>query len=139
MIVINPSLIIPEREISFTFARSGGPGGQNVNKVNTRATLWFNVWGSPTLTRRQKEMIAERLSGRINRNGMLQVVSYRHRTQAANRTAALKRFIQLLNQALAETKPRKRTRPSKKSREKRLSNKKHRGRIKQQRRAVKEW
>ncbi len=139
MIIINQRLSIPENEIRFTFSCSGGPGGQNVNKVNTRATLWFDVSGSQSLDPFQKDRIRMKLATRINKKGVLHVTSFRHRTQAANRSAAMEHFAELLNQALIRKPPRKRTRVPQKSRERRLSDKKHRGRVKQQRAPVKKW
>jgi ribosome-associated protein len=107
MIWINSSLSIPESEISFTFSRSSGPGGQNVNKLNTRATLRFDVAGSPSLSDEQRERILERLPTRISREGILRVVSQKHRTQKMNREAATGRFAELLRDALAQRAPRK--------------------------------
>jgi ribosome-associated protein len=133
MIEISPGLAIPDWEITFTASRSGGPGGQNVNKVNTRVTLAFDVVGSPTLVPRQKARILERLATRISRDGVLQVVSQRHRTQAANRTAALERFVELLRIALAREAPRVPTRPTRMATERRVASKKLRGRLKRQR------
>jgi ribosome-associated protein len=133
MIEISPGLTIPDWEITFTASRSGGPGGQNVNKVNTRVTLAFDVVGSPTLVPQQKARILERLATRISKDGVLQVVSQRHRTQAGNRTAALERFVELLRMALAREAPRVPTRPTRAATERRVASKKLRGRIKEQR------
>ena len=88
MIDIQTGLSIPEGELTFTFSRSGGPGGQNVNKVNTRATLFFDVRNSPSLSEEQKALILERLKGRIDREGVMRVISQRHRTQGDNREEA---------------------------------------------------
>jgi ribosome-associated protein len=135
MLAITENILIPRREFSFTFARSSKPGGQNVNKVNTRVTLIFDLEHSPSLSAIQKIRIRQRLAGRINRQGLLRVVSYRHRTQAANRAAALERFAALLSEALHETKPRKKTRQPRSAKEGRLAAQKHRSRLKQLRRA----
>ena len=75
MIQINQQLAIADDELSFSASRSSGPGGQNVNKVNTRVTLWFDVAGSPSLSADQKQALLARLANRITREGMLQVVS----------------------------------------------------------------
>jgi ribosome-associated protein len=123
MIRIPPSIELPEDEIRFTYARSSGPGGQNVNKVSTQATLHFDVDGSPSLTTDQKRRIRRQLAGRIGRTGVLHVVSRRHRTQPANRRAALERFIELMTEALRPRKARRPTRPSRAAREKRLADK----------------
>lgn len=133
VIEINRELEIQEHEISYTFSRSSKPGGQNVNKVSTRVTLLFDVEGSPSLTERQRERIWEKLASRIGRDGILRVVSQKHRTQKANREAALERFVTLLASAL---KPRRRRRPTAIPRgvkEGRLEAKKRRSRIKQAR------
>jgi ribosome-associated protein len=131
MIVISNSLSIPEGEVRFTFSRSGGPGGQNVNKLNTRATLWFDINASESLTGRQRELIRARLANRINEAGILSVSSSSHRTQKANREDALRRFQDLLAGATRERRHRKRTKVPRRAREKRLREKKHRSRIKE--------
>jgi ribosome-associated protein len=102
MIEIAPGLAIPDAELAFAASRSGGPGGQNVNKVATKVTLTFDVAASPSLTDAQRDRIRARLATRISKDGVLQVVSQRHRTQGANRAAALERFVELLRHALAE-------------------------------------
>lgn len=123
MIQINQSLAIPDEELTFSASRSGGPGGQNVNKVNTRVTLWFDVAGSPTLSAEQKQMLLTHLANRITRKGVLQITSQQHRTQPANRNAAVERFVELLAQALARPKPRHKTRPTYSSKQRRLETK----------------
>ena len=100
---------IPEDHLTFTFARSGGPGGQNVNKTSTRVTLWFDLVGSHILSHEEKRRIRAGLGGRINKNGHLRVVSMRHRTQLENRRAATERFYQLIAEALRRRKIRKPT------------------------------
>ncbi|HEJ83365.1 MAG TPA: aminoacyl-tRNA hydrolase [Desulfobacteraceae bacterium] len=138
MIEINRSLSLPEDEIRFTFSRSGGPGGQNVNKLSTRATLWFDVAGSPTLTESQKDKILQRLGNRISKDGVLQVVSMQFRTQKGNREDALRRFASLLAVALIEKPRRKKTRIPRGAKESRLQAKKRRSRVKTTR-AGKTW
>jgi ribosome-associated protein len=134
MIEILPGVAIHEGELTFTASRSGGPGGQNVNKVATRVTLRFDVADSPSLSPDQKARILERLATRINKGRILQVVSQRHRTQAANRRAALERFAELLRCALAQEVLRVPSRPSRVAAEHRVAAKKLRARIKQSRR-----
>ena len=136
MLQVTENIVIPLRELSFTFSRSSKPGGQNVNKVNTRVTLLFDVVCSPSLSAEAKKRIRHHLSGRINKQGVLRVVSYRHRTQATNRAAAVKRFAALLSEALQEAKPRKKTRQPRSAKEGRLAAKKHRSRLKQLRGAT---
>lgn len=127
MIRINNRLSIPENEIRFTFSRSGGPGGQNVNKVSTRATLWFDIAGSPSLNAQQKEKLLQRLGNRVSREGVLQIVSAQHRTQKANREDALQRFVSLVASALWEKPRRRKTRPPRAAKEARLEAKKRLG------------
>src|SRR3954453_10707281 len=100
MIPIDDNLAIPEEELSFATSRSGGPGGQNVNKLETRVTLRFDLAASPSLSEEQKSRLRERLSTRITRSGVLHVTAQKHRTQGANRDAALERFAELLREAL---------------------------------------
>ena len=130
MVRINSDLSIPEREISFTFSRSSGPGGQNVNKLNTRVTLRFDVARSPSLTDEQRGMILERIPTRISRVGILRVVSQKHRTQKMNREAATERFAELLREALVRIRPRKKRGIPAGVKKKRLEDKRRRSRLK---------
>ena len=84
MISITRTVSIGDDELVFTASRSGGPGGQNVNKVNTRMTLLFDLAGSPSLTDVQKRRVSKRLATRIDKQGRLRVVSQKHRTQEAS-------------------------------------------------------
>lgn len=133
MIRVNKSLSIDETEISISFVRSPGPGGQNVNKVATKAALQWNVLESPALTNVQRSRLLDRLAARINRDGFLRVVSSRYRSQAANRRAVIERFTELLAEALRKRTPRKKTRPTKSSIERRLTTKRLRGQRKRER------
>lgn len=130
MIEIKPGLSLPEDEIKLTFARSGGPGGQNVNKVNTKVMLWFDVKGSLTLSEEQKKTVLQRLGNRISRDGVLQVVSMRFRTQKANREEALRRFAALLASALYVKPRRRKTRIPRRAKEVRLQSKKRKSTLK---------
>jgi len=132
-IKISDKLSIPLGELKFTASRSSGPGGQNVNKVNTRVTLWFDVANSPSLSGNQKELIWNRLPTRINKEGILRVVSQKHRTQASNRNAAIERFASLIGESLWEALPRKITTIPSAAKERTLDEKKHRSRIKETR------
>ena len=134
MIEIAAGFAIPDGEITFTASRSGGPGGQNVNKVATRVTLAFDVTGSSSLSEDQKALILARLATRISKDGVLRVVSQRHRSQAANRRAAVERFIELVSGALVEDIRRVPTRPHRASRERRVASKKLHARLKEFRR-----
>jgi ribosome-associated protein len=135
MLEIAPDLLLPDQELNFTASRSSGPGGQNVNKVSSRVTLTFDVAHSPSLGAEQRARIMERLAGRISKDGVLRVVSQRHRTQGANRAAALERFVELLRGALAEQATRVPTRLPRVAKEQRLRAKKQHARIKRERSA----
>lgn len=126
-------LVIPLREIRYRHSRSSGPGGQNVNKVNTRVTLLFDINTSAALNEFQRRRIMQRLKTRITRDGVLRVVAVRHRTQAANRRAALHRFATLLADALAHAKPRKKTAVPRFAHEQRLRDKARRSKTKRAR------
>lgn len=133
-IEINPNLAIDESALTFTFARSPGPGGQNVNKVETKAILHFNVAACRSLSDAQKSLIFRKLASRINSEGMLQVVCWRHRSQSANRREATERFAKLIADALRPRKKRRPTKPSRGSIERRLEAKRRRGETKRRRR-----
>jgi ribosome-associated protein len=133
MIEIEDGLAIPDEEVSFITSRSGGPGGQNVNKLETRVTLRFDLLASPTLTDEQKARLAERLATRITRAGLLQVTSQKHRTQAENREASVVRFAELLREGLHEEAPRKATRIPKAAKRRRIEAKRRRGSRKKER------
>ena len=134
MIQVDDRLAIPEDELVFATSRSGGPGGQNVNKLETRVTVRFDL-RSPSLDDEQRARLRERLGGRVSRAGVLQVTSQRHRTQGANREAALARLVELLRAALAGAKPRRPTRPGAAVRARRLRDKRLRSRRKGERQA----
>lgn len=133
MVEINPSLTIPDSELELKTSRSAGPGGQNVNKLETRVTVRFDVAGSPSLGDEERERIRERLGTRITKAGVLQVSSQRHRTQAANREAAVARLAELLAGALEPEAERKPTRVPKATKRRRLEAKRRRGRLKERR------
>jgi ribosome-associated protein len=130
---VNEELRIPEEEFAFTTSRSSGPGGQNVNKVSTRVTLLFDVERSPSLSPVQRDLVRRRLPGRINKDGILRVVSQRHRTQSANRDAAVRRFAELLGGALTEAPERVPVRVPAGAKERRLEDKRQRSRLKKER------
>jgi ribosome-associated protein len=133
MIPIDDNLAIPDEEVSFATSRSGGPGGQNVNKLETRVTLRFDLAGSAALSEEQKARLRERLATRITRDGILQVTSQRHRTQGANREAAVERFAELLRESLREETPRRKTRPSRAAKARRLDSKRRQSQRKRER------
>jgi ribosome-associated protein len=133
MVEINPSLTVPDAELELRTSRSAGPGGQNVNKLETRVTVRFDVAGSPSLGEEERARIQESLGSRITKAGVLQVSSQKHRTQAANREAAVARLAELLAGALEPEAERKPTRVPKAAKRRRLEAKRRRGRIKERR------
>jgi ribosome-associated protein len=135
MIQITPDLALPDEEISFATSRSGGPGGQNVNKLETRVTLRFDLAGSTALSEEQRARLRERLATRITKDGVLHITSQRHRSQMANRDAAVERFVELVGEALREEVPRKKTRPSRAAKARRLDEKRRRSGRKRERSA----
>jgi ribosome-associated protein len=122
-------IVIPAALLRAVTSRSGGPGGQNVNKLETRVTIEADV-DALLLTAEQKERVRERLAGRISRSGTLRVTSQSERSQLRNRDRALARMEELLRDALAEEKPRRKTRVSKTQKQRRIEAKKRRGETK---------
>lgn len=133
MIIINENISIPEDELTFTASRSGGPGGQHVNKVSSRITLWFDLANSPSLSLEDKELIASRLGSRIGKDGVLHVTSQATRSQLSNRELATNRFVELMQSALKQVPIRKKTRVSRGAKLRRLEEKKQHGLLKSRR------
>ena len=133
MIEVGDELVIPDAELEFRMGTSGGPGGQNVNRVRTRVTVYFDVASSKSLSDAQRERILHHLARRISKEGVLRVRSQRHRTQQMNRATAEQRLGELLADALHVPRPRKKTKTPAPSRERRLEEKKRRSRLKRER------
>ena len=131
MIKIAETILIPEKELIFTASRSGGPGGQNVNKVSTRVTLRFDLRGTSALSEKERVKIHSRLPTRVNKEGILRVVCQKHRSQSQNRKGAIDRFVELLEGALEEKPPRVKTRVKAAEKRRRLEEKSRRSRVKQ--------
>ena len=133
---MNPTLLHPD--LTFQFARSGGAGGQNVNKVATKAELRFSVRNSALLTDEQRAILQEKLANKLTTDGELVMTHQTERTQLANKEKVIKKFDKLIAKAFVVAKPRKATRPTKAMIAKRLDTKKRRADIKSARRKVEE-
>ena len=121
-------------ELTFKFSRSGGAGGQHVNKVSSKVTLLWDVERSIVLSAEEKALVAEKLSNRINKEGILQLEADTDRSQLRNKEIAIDRFIHLVKEALVPTKPRKKTKIPYSSVLKRLDRKKQQSQLKASRR-----
>ncbi len=135
-LVITHYLAIPSSELEFQFSRSGGPGGQNVNRRETRVELLFDLRNSPSLSEEQRERLLRRLATHIDSKGMLRIVATTYRSQSRNREEAVERFVGLLQQGLYVPKRRLSTRPSRQSVHQRLASKRRRTQIKDLRKRV---
>jgi ribosome-associated protein len=124
---------ISEKDLEFKTSRSSGPGGQNVNKLNTKVAVIVDIPNCSFLTNEQKETILQKLSHRLTKDNRLIVESQRFRTQRANRDFAIEKLKDLIEAALRKPKRRKPTRPSYSSKEKRLQHKKMRSEVKRSR------
>ncbi len=135
-IEINSSTFIFESELTFSASRSSGPGGQHVNKVNTKVTVEFDVLNSPNLSEDQKRLLRDRLDNRLTKEGILQISSQVSRSQLTNKEDAVKKLVETLREALILPKKRRRKRMSLAARYARLQEKKHRSETKQNRKKV---
>ena len=138
MLPINDALTIPDDELSFTYARSGGPGGQNVNKVSSKAVLHWALAASASVAPAVKERIARLEKKRVTTEGDLVIASQRFRDQERNREDCLERLREIVLRALVVPKVRRPTKPTKGSKRRRLQEKKRRSETKQGRRDVSE-
>ncbi len=119
-----PNYDLLRSEVAFATARSGGPGGQNVNKVNSKVILQWNVGRSRVVNEEEKARIFQRLKSYINNDGVLQVQAQEDRSQLQNKDRVITKFNELLAKAFTDRRKRKATKPGKSSVEKRLSEKK---------------
>jgi ribosome-associated protein len=135
MIAITDDLAIDEREISLSFIRASGPGGQNVNKVASAAQLRFDAKSSPSLPEAVRERLMRLAGNRLSGDGVIVITAQRFRSQERNRADAEARLVALIRRAAEPPKPRRATRPSAAQRAERLIAKARRGALKRQRRA----
>jgi ribosome-associated protein len=133
MLIVSAKLRIPLREFQFTYARSGGPGGQNVNKVNSKAVLRWSVATSPSLPESVRQRLLARRRRRITADGELLVVSQRFRDAGRNTADCLEKLRQMLLDASQPPRPRRPTRPTRGSIQRRLEGKRRQSHKKRQR------
>lgn len=133
-LIINSRLVIPDAELSESFVRASGPGGQHVNKTSTKVELRWNIGESPALDDSTRARLLARLGARLTGDGELIVVCGDHRSQLRNRADARDRIAAIVRAALAQPKRRRKTRPSRRAVERRITAKKQRGQRKKERR-----
>jgi ribosome-associated protein len=133
-ISLAPRIRVAESAMRWQYARSSGPGGQNVNKVNTKAEVWVPMSALVGLTERAAEKLRGIAGKRLLASGEIHISSDTERTQEGNRAAVMERLRELLVSAMHEPKARRKTKPSRGARERRLKTKKHRSEIKSRRR-----
>lgn len=121
---ITSTVAIPLSELHFRTSRSSGPGGQNVNKLETRVELLFDVLHSPSLTGDQQSIVMSNLKSKVGADGMLRIVSQGSRSQWKNKQEAIEKFVGVLRRALRAKKKRIKTTPTLASQEKRVREKK---------------
>jgi len=136
MLEVTPQICIPLAEVGFTFARSSGPGGQNVNKVNSKATLHWPVVATASLTEDVRSRFVAAFGGQINKQGELVMHSQRFRDQERNIEDCLDKLRAMLLRVAQPPKPRKKTRPSRAAKQRRLNDKKARSEVKSRRRGT---
>lgn len=127
---INNQVVIPLSELNFRYARSSGPGGQHVQRTETKVELLFDLAGSPSLSEAQRALAMSRLGGRVDQAGVLHLVSQAGRSQLENRADVIDRFRRLLAAALKPAKARRPTRPTAAARQERLEGKRRRSQSK---------
>lgn len=131
---VNNAIAVPLAEIEFTFARSGGPGGQNVNKVNSKAQMRWRVTETESLPGDVQERFISKFAKRINNEGDLIIASQEHRDQASNVDACLEKLREMLTEVAVAPEPRRATKPSRAAKRRRVESKRIRSVTKQLRR-----
>jgi ribosome-associated protein len=127
---------VPLSELRFRTSRSGGPGGQHVNRTDTRVEVLWNVGTSPSVSAAQRQRLVDGLASKLDSRGVLRVVSSEHRSQLRNREAAIERLRTLVREALVRRKTRRKTKPPPGAVEGRLAGKRRRAQRKDRRRPV---
>jgi ribosome-associated protein len=130
MLRVTDTIAIEDSELSESFVRASGPGGQNVNKVSSAVQLRFDVRGSPSLPNDVAVRLMRLAGNRLTKDGVIVIVAQQHRDQTRNRAAARERLFDLIRQAAVRPTPRRATKPPKAEKRRRLEGKKHRGSIK---------
>jgi ribosome-associated protein len=136
MLDVTPRIRIPLEELKFSFSRSGGPGGQNVNKVNTKVTLRWDVQRSPSLPDPVRQRLLARYRRRTTQHGELLITSQRYRDQGRNVADCMEKLRDIVRSVASPPVPRRPTRPTRASKERRLGEKKQRSKTKKLRRDV---
>jgi len=136
MISVTPDIVIHEKELTFDFVRSSGPGGQNVNKVSSAVQLRFDVGASEEIPVDVKKRIRTLAGRQITEEGILIIKASRFRKQEQNRQDAIERLVRLVQKAAVKPKKRIKTRPTKAAKERKLAEKKQRGRLKKLRQKI---
>lgn len=131
---VTDAVTIPMSELQFHFSRSGGPGGQHVNRTATQVELTFDVQGTTSLNEAQRARVLSKLKSAIDSRGVLHLTCQTTRSQSRNRAEVIERFQRLLRQALHVPKPRRPTQPGRAAAERRLQAKRRAGLLKQERR-----
>jgi ribosome-associated protein len=130
MIEVTSRIHLDEREISESFIRASGPGGQNVNKVSSAVELRFDARNSPSLPEGVRERLMKLAGRRLTLGGEIVITAQSHRSQEMNRADALEKLLELIRAATIVPKARRKTKPTKSSREKRMNSKAKRGDVK---------
>ena len=135
MLVVNDRIKIPLAQFTFSFARSSGPGGQHVNKVNTKVTLHWNIMETESISDALRDRFCSRYHRRINKQGELVLRSQRFRDRGRNVADCLQKLRQMILEVSKPSRPRKKTKPSRSSKERRLKSKRLKSNKKQLRRS----